>query len=86
MVNCKNCKADCANKRLDRPRKSCLGYLGGTNADRIRSLSDEELGNIFYGHHVCPSGRCTGDYDCVSFDGCRACWLDWLKSPVEVEE
>ena len=42
-MNCKNCKSDCAEKGIDHEKQSCLGYLGNTNADRIRSMTDEEL-------------------------------------------
>lgn len=72
MVNCKNCQADCANKRLDKPRKSCLGYSGGTNADRIRAMSDEELAdNLWSISHYTQKKQKISD------------WLDWLKSEVE---
>ena len=57
-----------------------------TNADRIRAMTDEELAewimrkpSIRY-FAVCPPG--TGD-DCPT-SPCEQCWLDWLKSPVEV--
>lgn len=53
-----------------------------TNADRIRSMSDEELaGKLCYDN--CPPGY----WDALvcgknGFD-CEACWLDWLQSPVD---
>lgn len=45
-----------------------------SNADRIRAMSDEELAEflMFVEHKF------------SEFD--RKTWLDWLKSPVEVEE
>ena len=55
-----------------------------TNADRIRSMSDEELadfidrcemGDIDYANTFCD--LCNGQYEC---DQCR---LDWLKQPAE---
>ena len=57
-----------------------------TNADRIRSSSDEELAVI------CEDG-CPPQHECPPIKGeemglrsvCQKCWLDWLKSPVEQE-
>ena len=61
----------------------CQTGMGGfvpkprTNADRIRSLSDEELAAVV----MCPYNECDRS------DGkCYKCLLDWLKSPVEVEK
>lgn len=49
-----------------------------TNADRIRSMTDEELGKLLneFGH--CPLSRNIGD-DCTRYDRCRDCWIDWVK-------
>lgn len=56
-----------------------------TNADRIRAMSDEELAEFHSGPGVrygcvphATHGKCVND--------CTQCWLDWLRSPVEVEE
>lgn len=51
-----------------------------TNADRIRAMSDEELADLT----IREIGYCapTGDCEKTSND-CKACWLDWLKQPVE---
>ena len=49
-----------------------------TNADRIRTMSDEELAEWLAKHNersaVCPN---FGAHDCQA--SCRKCWLDWLK-------
>lgn len=50
-MNCRNCKADCAEKGTDHEKKSCLGYLSMTNADRIRAMTDAELAE-FMCHNV----------------------------------
>ena len=42
MNNCKYCKADCA-LRGEENLKECKGHIPMTNADRIRSMSDEEM-------------------------------------------
>ena len=49
-----------------------------TNADRIRSMTDEELARWLSDMHdsvTCPN---YGDYDCHA--SCRICWLDWLQT------
>ena len=48
-----------------------------TNADRIRCMTDEELGKLLneFGH--CPLSRI--EDNCRSYDRCRDCWIDWLK-------
>lgn len=52
------------------------------NADKIRSMSDEELAKLLDYELGCPS---TGDCAKMSKD-CKACWLDWLQQPAEVDE
>ena len=58
-----------------------------TNADRIRSMTDEELAR-----RIATKTACMG---CIFSEECnrrawhRRCedvWLDWLKSPAEEEE
>jgi len=61
-------------------------YKPITNADRIRSLSDEELAYCFAANEC---GYCHLKEKCFSMEPIRDCedmWLDWLKSPVEVEK
>lgn len=52
-----------------------------TNADRIRSMTDEELAAFMFTANGCPMW--VSDYSCKEDKGCRgakgACWLDWLK-------
>ena len=44
-----------------------------TNADRIRSMSDEELAEwLEFRDDNCPRAGCYKG-------GCHECWLDWLK-------
>lgn len=56
------CPADCEPK---------------TNADRIRSMTDEELADWVANLH-CPHYE-DDDYTC---DDCEECWRDWLKQEV----
>lgn len=53
-----------------------------TNADRIRSMSDEELAKW-----MLSAGICTRDLSDVKCDGvsCKECRIDWLRQPVEEE-
>ena len=47
-----------------------------TNADRIRSMPDEELAEwIAYGLRRCPHYG-EDDYQC---DSCAECWAEWMK-------
>ena len=52
-----------------------------TRADKIRSMSDEELAKMLDHELGCPV---TGDCEKMSRD-CNACWLDWLQQPAEGE-
>lgn len=70
--------------------KNCFDQL--TNADRIRAMSDEELAAT---EMLCPRWASKEPWTCPKkyakrTDGkqgydCVACVLDWLKSPVEVD-
>lgn len=70
-----------------KPEQDMLNWINSeyqepqTNAERIRSMTDEELGKLLneFGH--CPLSRI--EDDCRSYDRCRDCWIDWLKEEVE---
>ena len=53
-----------------------------TNADRIRSMTDEELARfIFIG---CDGRKCVETDESESIPHqCERCWLDWLKQEVD---
>ena len=61
-----------------------------TNYDRIVHMTPEELAEWIMRKPsigcfaVCPPGTKDG-WDCPT-DPCEQCWLDWLKSPVEVDD
>ena len=67
--------------RKNRVSNDCLCFEPQTNADRIRSMTDEELATMFdeYGkrNDCCPN---YGRIDCR--ESCMKCWLDWLKQEV----
>ena len=56
-----------------------------TNADRLRGMSDEELALFLY-DRGCFAPNCAKTPDGVCYESCNICWLDWLKSTVEVED
>ena len=55
-----------------------------TNADRIRSMTDEELAKWiseeYYVPH-CPTGDGCPD-DLGDHGGCNVCWMKWLKEEI----
>jgi len=58
-----------------------------TNADRIRSMNDEELVNVIsaaLGKMSYDCYRCPAEDFCHSGE-CEQAWLDWLQQPVKEE-
>lgn len=51
-----------------------------TNADRIRSMANEELVSVV----VCPDSVTGEDTDCDQYHDCKECTLDWLQKESEV--
>ena len=75
---------NCYSKHFNKDCFPCEDADPMTNADRIRSMSDEELAefidrcemnDIDYAKTFCD--LCNGQHEC---DQCR---LDWLKQPAE---
>ena len=50
-----------------------------TNADRIRSMTDEELAEFESERMCCPPGKPGCEANNLTCDNCEKCWLDWLK-------
>ena len=52
-----------------------------TNADRIRSMTDEELAELMEDKGDCPPIECPHDGEGAKVTrlDCKACWFDWLK-------
>ena len=76
-MNCKNCKkhgCSLAGKNHEMSFE-CKAYIGKTNADRIRAMTDEEMASILtddFCELICHSP--------VSCDGnCEIKMLEWLK-------
>lgn len=82
---CKGCKYE----HCSPDSKECQGckqnavdkYTRMTNADRIRSMSDEELAM----NMMCPNENGLGEIECDKSDNCNCyeCLLKWLQSEVE---
>lgn len=82
---------DCQNAEMcldHNENQSLIGCTSGiperkkqTNADRIRSMSDEELAM----NMMCPNENGLGDIECDKSDNCNCyeCLLKWLQSEVE---
>lgn len=91
---CKLCKYE----NCSMESKECLGckhnsvdkYTRMTNADRIRSMSDEELADYIFGVsvHEKPCVLCSDDCDFCELtdEECKNRTLEWLQSEVEVGE
>lgn len=57
--------------------------VGKTNADHIRSMTDEEL--MHWCNHTCPPNDKWKSCGGGDFDECEKCWLDWLQQPYKGE-
>ena len=64
-----------------------------TNADRVRSMSDEELAEFLLKVNTAYAEPCmTGESDCKWEDypthdkGCKNCFLEWLQSEAEQQK
>lgn len=74
-----------SKKRIrDDGRDSCLAWKDEdeprTNADRIRSMTDEELADYFSELSCWPHAK---REDCRGMANCMDCWLDWLKQEIK---
>lgn len=52
-----------------------------TNADRIRSMTDEEMAEFLFDYPYCPFKK-----PHCRHDNCLPCYLKWLKQPEEKED
>ena len=68
---------DMAVKALEDVTDKNVGKM--TNADRIRSMTDEELANII----ECPYGNPYFDEHLPCKGSCHDCLLIWLQRPAE---
>lgn len=81
MEICKRCKNE-PTCSVSSESDFCLNYEPRplTNADRIRSMTDEELADWI--NLLCPPSTLydlNDDYEL----NCKDCWLKWLKKEVD---
>lgn len=52
-----------------------------SNADRIRSMTDEKLANFYFDFFFpqCPYCECDPEKPCPEHDDCKICLLEWMK-------
>ena len=88
MTLCLTCRNEhcCIEPDLRKIRSECEYYRPITNADRIRSMTDEELAEFLQKNHDRSGCRAltTESYICDFYKDdlntdCKKCWLDWLK-------
>lgn len=84
MANCTMCTKFGECPWQTNPNSYCSAYeqRAMTNADRIRSMSDEELATFLY-HAWNNASWCMVKDHCPDEDSCFPCWLDWLKLECE---
>ena len=88
---CKGCKYE----KCSEDSKECRGckqnavdkYTKMTQADRIRSMSDEELAEFLSESTNCDccNIQCPDKLNCPSMSSCYCRHLEWLQSEVEEE-
>lgn len=50
-----------------------------TNADKIRSMSDEEMAEFICKTQYREGDVCPPTHECAVDKSCEKCWLDWLR-------
>ena len=83
---CNNLVNGWCEKVIDSPdpdmQRDCQHFREKTNADHIRSMSDEEMVETFI------KGDCIGCpilYECDPYGDCKPQILNWLQQPFEGE-
>ena len=79
---CKRCKGECGVEGMS-GCIVCHGFVPMTNADRIRSMTDEELAS-FLDEVNSVFCACVMDKSPCESDNCP-CWLIWLKEEFKNE-
>ena len=93
MEKCKTCEYEKICEMPDFVRNDlrlCKTYtpkIKKTNADRIRSMSDEELAEFLYGiDHFVDDGQCIVCFEEIRLNDDKVDILDWLQSEVKGSE
>lgn len=87
FVDCRTCKTDCVRADGNYGYTFCDKYTHPpiTNADRIRSMSDEELCSFMSSFNVCDT-RSTQECKFMFLADCQQCLMEWLQHPAEKPE
>lgn len=85
FVNCSTCKTDCVRADGNYGYTFCDKHTHPpmTNADRIRSMTDEELAAFLCKKFGCHSDTCPGIELCKPNEGKANGLLKWLQQPVK---
>ena len=93
-ANCDNCKhddnvnhycRDCIATRPPSKWEPSENYVPPTNADHIRSMTDEELAEFIPNWSYTDACKCGEHYvDCNN--ECEKCVAEWLQQPYEEEK
>ena len=94
--NCDNCKYrdvyynappcdECNFEYQRQPQKGFQNWKSDamTNADRIRSMTDEELADWYFDKFFPCVPYCSVFDECPEHDDCKICLLEWLKAESE---
>lgn len=84
---CRRCKGNCSFEGMGGTWQ-CYGFVPKTNADRIRSMSDEELAEWLERNCDCtPNCMAMTPYCSRSEKDCVQAWKIWLRQEcAEAEE
>jgi hypothetical protein len=90
IEQCKKCKRNCPTyivqvklKKGRIPFEECMDFMPiQTNADRIRSMTDEELA-IFFDSGISDISINFHCEECNNRLNCDVCYLEWLQSEAE---
>ena len=86
FLRCRDCKHDkgkCVGSSRRGGHKNCFEPREMTNADRIRSMSDEKLANFIPDWRHTKACKCN-EHEFIGCDNqCEKCVLEWLKQPAE---
>lgn len=78
---CKNLSVTMCGKKWS--EDGCFIEVPMTNADYIRSMSDEELAEMFHGGGLCNHIQDEHNAHCEARGTCDNCVIEWLKQPKE---
>ena len=83
--NCVNLECDWCDMKADSPdpdmERECHWFVQKTNADRIRSMTGEELADKFEEIQL-KTVKAYGNDDLLLKGELKKYWLDWLKQEV----